>query len=208
MTYQARPSWIASSSGDGPAPSAGSVSAWVASAALPLRAIRYLNSSRSTAQLKPMSTPPSPMPIATETTTTTTVNRTVSSRVGQDTFFSSEMMSRTGFGTSRSYSERCFAASAAAAARGFRTGGWRRSARLISLLLPDLAVRPVDPAARAVLAQLQPLRVVAAVLRRRVRALLALRARERDDLPVFLLRHRFSAAALPCRADRTARPPF
>ncbi len=84
-------------------------------------------------------------------------------------------------------------------AGGLEMSCCRRIARLMTCPpLPDLSVRPVDAAPRTELAQLQPIGVVPPVLLRGIGALLALGAGERDDLPVFLLRHWSSTACGQC----------
>src|SRR5712691_575233 len=62
---------------------------------------------------------------------------------------------------------------------------------------PSLPVRGVLPAARAELRKLDPVGIVLPVLRRRIRARPAGRARERDDRSV-VLRHRYA----PCSISR------
>ena len=228
MTYHWRPSWIAASSGDSarrPRARRRRPARWLC---LFGPSAAYLKRVWSTTQLNPMSMPPSTRPIATATTTTATVRRVVSSRVGQVTFsqLGDDVADELRHERGRTR-ERCFSASAAAADSCFLAGRapvaerGRLRGRLLherlsaqcaahsGSFLPDFAVRPVQAAAGAELAQLQPLRVVAAVLRRRVRPLLALGAGERDDLPVFLLRHVASAVSRSgCvrRRDRAARP--
>jgi hypothetical protein len=61
-------------------------------------------------------------------------------------------------------------------------------------LSASLAMNLATPAAWAVLVQLQPLGIVAAILGGRVRPLAALSARQVNDGPIFFLSHQMSLA--------------
>ena len=117
-----------------------------------------------------MSTTPRNAPTATETAITMMVSRTVSSRVGHVTRRSSPMTSPT----MRTLN-----------ARRATCPLTRRAAPGSLAILSHLAVENVLAAARAVLVQLQPVRVVAPIFARVVSALSALRAAERYEYSDF-----------------------